>query len=121
MGGRVGGLSHIMYAETCGVKVSGGQRVKAGTVLTRQGDKWKPGINVIGRMHLTAAVAGEVYFTKKRIRKTGKIDTFLNVRAEGADAPKAKGTVVESRKAKMSAAVAQKVRVPSYVAKKDRA
>ena len=120
MGGRVGGLSHIMYAETCGVKVSGGQRVKAGTVLTRQGDKWKPGINVIGRMHLTAAVAGEVYFTKKRIKKTRKIDTFLNVRAEGADAPKPKDTVVGSRKAKMTAAVAQKVRVPSYIAKKAR-
>ncbi len=121
MGGRVGGLSHIMYAETCGVKVSGGQRVKAGTVLTRQGDRWKPGVNVIGRMHLTAACAGVVYFTKKRIRKTGKVDTFLNVRAEGPEAAAAKVTPTESRKAKMSAKVAYKVRVPSYVAKKARA
>jgi ribosomal protein L27 len=72
-----------MYAETCGVKVSGGQKVKSGTVLTRQGDRWKPGVNVLGRMHLTAACAGEVYFTKKRIRKTGKVDTFLNIRPDG--------------------------------------
>ena len=73
-----------MYAETCGVKVSGGQRVKAGTVLTRQGDKWKPGVNVQGLMHLSSACDGEVYFTKKRIRKTGKVDTFINVRATAA-------------------------------------
>ena len=99
MGGRVGGKSHIMYAETCGVKVSGGQRVKAGTVLTRQGDRWKPGVNVIGRMHLTAACAGEIYFTKKRIRKTGKVDTFLNVRPEGAAATKAPVAAVKKAKA----------------------
>ncbi len=83
MGGRVGGKSHIMYAETCGVKVSGGQSVKSGTILTRQGDKWKPGVNVNGRMHITAACAGTVYFTKKRIRKTGKVDTFINIRPAG--------------------------------------
>ncbi|MBF0570174.1 MAG: 50S ribosomal protein L27 [Candidatus Omnitrophica bacterium] len=95
-----------MYAETCGVKVSGGQRVKSGTVLTRQGDKWKPGVNVIGRMHLTAACSGEVYFTKKRIRKTGKVDTFLNVRAEGVLSPKspntAKAALKTAAKAKAS-------------------
>lgn len=118
MGGRVGGKSHIMYAETCGVKVSGGQRVKSGTVLTRQGDKWKAGVNVIGRSHLTAACAGIVQFTKKRIRKTGKVDTYLNIRPEGAEAPKASLTVAESRTAKINAAVACKVSAPAYVAKK---
>jgi len=66
MGGRVGGLTAKFYRETKGIKVSGGQKVKAGTVLTRQGDKWKPGLNVLGRMHLTAACDGEVYFTRKR-------------------------------------------------------
>lgn len=66
MSGRVGGLSKINYKETRGVKVSGGMRVKSGTVLTRQGDKWKPGINVLGRMHLTAACEGTVYFTRKK-------------------------------------------------------
>ena len=48
------------------MKVTGGQLVKSGTVLTREGHRWQPGINVLGRMHLTAACDGEVYFTKKR-------------------------------------------------------
>ncbi len=80
MGGRVGGLSHINYKETRGIKASGGSRVKAGTVLTREGGKWKPGINVIGRMHLTAACDGEVYFTHKA-GKYRKAITLINVRA----------------------------------------
>jgi ribosomal protein L27 len=63
---KVGGLTTKFYRETKGMKVSGGQVVKAGTMLTREGDKWKPGLNVIGQMHLTAACEGEVYFTKKR-------------------------------------------------------
>jgi ribosomal protein L27 len=77
---KKGGLSHKIYVDTRGVKVSDGQKVKCGTVLTRQGDRWKPGINVQGLMHLTAACNGEVFFTKKRIRKTGKVDTFVNIR-----------------------------------------
>jgi ribosomal protein L27 len=79
MGGRVGGISHINYKETRGIKVSGGMKVTAGTVLTREGGKWKPGINVIGRMHLTAACDGEVYFTHKA-GKYKKAVTFVNVR-----------------------------------------
>lgn len=63
---RRGGLSSKYYKETRGIKVAGGQTVKAGTVLTRQGDRWQPGINVLGRTLLTAACDGEVYFTKKR-------------------------------------------------------
>ena len=63
---RKGGLTHKFYRETAGIKVSGGQLVTTGTMLTRQGDRWKPGINVLGRMHLTAACDGQVYFTKKR-------------------------------------------------------
>jgi ribosomal protein L27 len=80
MGGRVGGITSKYYKETRGIKVSGGQTVKAGTVLTRQGHKWHPGINVIGRTHLTAACDGEVYFTKK---KGGfhKMITCVNIRA----------------------------------------
>ncbi len=76
---KVGGLSKINYKETKGIKVSGGSTVKAGTVLTRQGDKWKPGINVAGRMHLTAACDGEVYFTRKK-GTYNKAVTFVNVR-----------------------------------------
>ena len=82
MGGRVGGLSHINYKETRGIKASGGSQVKAGTVLTREGGKWKPGINVIGRMHLTAACDGEVYFTHKA-GKYKKAITLINVRPAG--------------------------------------
>ena len=66
MGGRVGGITAKFYRETRGLKVSGGQFVKAGTVLTRQGNRWKPGLNVIGQMHLTAGCDGRIYFTKKR-------------------------------------------------------
>ncbi len=76
---RVGGLSHKFYRETGGVKVSGGQRVKAGGLLTRRGDRWKPGLNVIGRMHLNAACDGEVYFTRERAR-SGRVVTTINVR-----------------------------------------
>ena len=57
----------------------GGQPVKAGTVLTRQGDRWKPGINVIGRTLLTAACDGEIYFTHKVGKYTLPI-TVVNVR-----------------------------------------
>ena len=85
MGGRVGGLSHKFYRETAGIKVAGGQKVKEGAVLTREGDVWRPGLNVRGRMHLSAACAGEVYFTKKRTPQ-GKRVTYVNVRPVGASA-----------------------------------
>lgn len=79
MGGRVGGISSKFYCETRGVKVSGGQTVKSGTVLTRQGQIWKPGINVNGMSSLTAAVDGEVYFTRK---KNGykRVVTYINIK-----------------------------------------
>ena len=79
MGGRVGGISSKFYKETRGVKVSGGQKVTSGTVLTRQGNKWQAGLNVIGRTSLTAGCDGEVYFTKK---KNGffRQATYINIR-----------------------------------------
>ena len=76
---RVGGLTHKYYKETRGVKVSGGQVVKAGTVLTREGDKWKPGLNVVGQSSLTAACDGEVYFTRKKNRYKRQI-TVINIK-----------------------------------------
>ncbi len=76
---RRGGITSRFYRETHGLKVSGGQRVKAGTVLTREGDRWRPGQNVIGRTLLTAACDGEVYFTK-RTGKYKKAITLVNVR-----------------------------------------
>ncbi len=79
MGGRVGGITSKYYCETRGVKVSGGQKVKSGTILTRQGQIWKPGINVNGRSSLTAAVDGEVYFTRK-MGSYKKAVTLINIR-----------------------------------------
>lgn len=76
---RVGGLTHKYYKETRGVKVSGGQRVTAGTVLTREGHRWKPGLNVLGKMHLTAKCDGEVYFTRKK-NSFKKVVTVINIR-----------------------------------------
>ena len=76
---RVGGLTKKFYAETKGVKVTGGQKVKTGTMLTRQGHKWKPGLNVSGRNHLTALCDGEVYFTKEK-NNYRKMVTVINVR-----------------------------------------
>ena len=75
---KVGGLTAKFYRETRGVKVSGGQFVKSGTVLTRQGDRWKPGKNVTGTMHLTAACDGEVTFTRKK-NTYNKVVTCINV------------------------------------------
>lgn len=63
---KVGGTTKRFYKETRGIKVSGGQKVKAGTVLTRMGHRWQPGHNIIGLTKLTAACDGIVYFTKKR-------------------------------------------------------
>jgi ribosomal protein L27 len=80
MGGRVGGITSKYYAETAGIKVAGGQKVKSGTVLTRQGDRWKPGLNVIGRSSLTAAIDGEIYFTRKKSRYN-KVVTLVNIKA----------------------------------------
>jgi len=76
---RVGGLTKKYYKETKGVKVSGGQMVKCGTMLTRCGDRWKPGINVTGRMHLTASCDGEVYFTKKK-GNYRRVVTYINIK-----------------------------------------
>ena len=77
---RVGGLTKKYYKETKGIKVSGGQVVKCGTMLTRNGDRWKPGINVTGRMHLSAACDGEVYFTKKK-GNYRRVVTYINVKS----------------------------------------
>ncbi len=79
MGGKVGGTASKFYRETRGLKVSGGQTIKAGTILTRRGDQWKPGLNVHGANHLVAACAGEVYFTHKR-NAYKKVSTYINVR-----------------------------------------
>lgn len=76
---RVGGLTHKFYRETKGLKASGGERVKAGTILTREGHRWKAGHNVLGDNHLVAKCDGEVYFTRKKSR-ANKVITIINIR-----------------------------------------
>ncbi|HPB68257.1 MAG TPA: 50S ribosomal protein L27 [Candidatus Omnitrophota bacterium] len=75
---KKGGLTSKFYRETRGVKVTGGEFVRAGTILTREGSKWKPGLNVTGQMHLNAACDGTVYFSRKR-NKYKKSVTYVNV------------------------------------------
>ena len=76
---KVGGTTKKFYKETRGMKVSGGSTVTAGTILTREGHRWQPGINVIGRTSLTAGCDGQVYFTKKRGNYRRAI-TIINIK-----------------------------------------
>ncbi|MFA5089323.1 MAG: 50S ribosomal protein L27 [Candidatus Omnitrophota bacterium] len=75
---KVGRTTHKYYKETRGIKVSGGQVVKAGTVLTREGHRWKAGQNVVGLNHLTSTCSGEVRFTQKR-GKYKRAVTYIHV------------------------------------------
>jgi len=87
---KVGGLTSKYYRETRGLKVSGGKFVKSGTLLTRQGYKWKPGKNVNGAVHLTAGCDGEVYFTRKKGKRKKK-ETYIHIKPiEKAKSTKAK-------------------------------
>ncbi len=59
-------------AKRLGVKVFGGQAVKAGGIIIRQrGTQYFAGENVdMGKDHtLFSTVAGQVYFTEKALRK----------------------------------------------------
>jgi|GEM_PF-1779016 len=76
---RLGHTTKKYYKETRGIKVSGGQKVKAGTLLTRDGHRWKPGKNVVGLSHLTAACDGEVYFTKSKNRYN-RLTTTIHIK-----------------------------------------
>ena len=89
---KVGGTTKRYYKETRGMKVSGGQWVKAGTVITREGHRWQPGQNVIGRTLLTAGCDGIVHFTRKRGNYKRAI-TLVHVRpANGPDRKPARKT-----------------------------
>jgi len=76
-----GGISAKFYRETRGLKVSAGQSVTTGTILTRQGQKWKAGINIGGRTHLFALCDGTVYFTKKKGNYNKGI-TLVNIKPD---------------------------------------
>lgn len=75
-----GGLSHKFYRETRGLKIAAGQRVRTGYILTRQGDKWKAGLNVSGRTTLFALKDGAIYFTKTKGKRNKEI-TAINIKA----------------------------------------
>ncbi|MGL5831068.1 MAG: 50S ribosomal protein L27 [Candidatus Altimarinota bacterium] len=72
-------------AKRLGVKIFGGQAVKAGNIIVRQrGTKFFPGENVLmGKDHtLFATSDGQVSFTEKQVRKyNGQAhkDKFVNV------------------------------------------
>ena len=72
-------------AKRLGVKVFGGQTVKAGNIIVRQrGTKFHPGNNVgMGKDHtLFALTAGKVLFVEKQLRKyDGRVfkDKLVNV------------------------------------------
>lgn len=72
-------------SKRLGVKVFGGQKVKAGNIIVRQrGTAHNPGENMgMGKDHtLFALVDGVVVFSKKRVCKFGKkrtIKSFVSV------------------------------------------
>lgn len=77
----VGGITHKHYPETKGLKIAGGELVKKGAILTREGNKWKQGLNVGGKSTLYALCNGAVYFTKKRgTYRTKKMVTVINIK-----------------------------------------
>lgn len=75
-----GKTTHKYYKETKGMKVSGGEIVKNGTILTREANKWKAGKNVGGMGTLYALCSGKVYFTRRRgTYRTNKVATLVNI------------------------------------------
>jgi ribosomal protein L27 len=65
-GGASGHIKSKQYLDTKGLKVGAGQLVKTGTILTRQGNKWKAGSNVGDSGTLYALCEGRVYFTRRK-------------------------------------------------------
>lgn len=77
---KVGKTTHKYYKETKGLKKSGGQYVKTGTILTRESNKWKAGLNIGGRGTLYALCDGKVFFTRRRgTYRTTKAYTVINI------------------------------------------
>ena len=77
---KKGGISHINYKETKGLKISAGEIVKAGTILTREGGKWKAGINTAGINTIYALRRGKVYFTRRKpAPRAKKVYSFINI------------------------------------------
>ncbi|OGX17942.1 MAG: hypothetical protein A3K83_02145 [Omnitrophica WOR_2 bacterium RBG_13_44_8b] len=64
------------------VKVSAGNIVKTGQILSRGLSTYKAGINVKGIATLHALCPGKIYFTRKKTSH-GKVRTFINILAAG--------------------------------------
>lgn len=60
------------------LKVSNGQPVKTGQILSRAMNQYKAGANARGVGTIFSLSAGKVYFTKKKTPH-GKFRTFINV------------------------------------------
>jgi len=60
------------------LKVSNGQTVKTGQILSKGIDTYKAGHNTKGLDTLFALCPGEVYFTRKKTSH-GKVRTFINI------------------------------------------
>jgi ribosomal protein L27 len=61
------------------LKVSNGQFVKTGTIVSRGMPTYKPGFNVGGLDPIFALSSGKIYFTKKKTPH-GKVRTFINIK-----------------------------------------
>lgn len=62
-----------------GLKVSSGQRVKAGQLLGRGISAYKAGENVEGKGNLVSLCEGLIYFTHRKVSR-GKFRTFVNIK-----------------------------------------
>jgi ribosomal protein L27 len=69
------------------LKVSAGQTVKTGQILSRGINVYKAGKNVKGTATLFAACAGTVYFTRKKTPH-GRVRTFINLEPLAGDEAK---------------------------------
>jgi len=63
------------------IKVSGGQLVKTGQILSRGINTYRAGNNVKGIATLQALCDGKVYFSKKKT-PAGRPRTFINILKE---------------------------------------
>jgi len=64
-----------------GIKISEGQPVKTGQILSRGTSTYKRGSNVGGVNTLYALCPGAVYFSKKKTSH-GKVRTFINIKPQ---------------------------------------
>ena len=79
-------LGRDSNAQRLGVKLYGGQKAEAGSIIVRQrGTKYRPGKNTsVGKDDsIFATAAGVVKFAKKKIKKfTGKLEQAQIVNVE---------------------------------------